>query len=63
MEALGYRGIGFEYRGYEIRLKSFDTYNVFFTINLTNEEIVILRVLKNRQDWKAILLEEISMDQ
>ena len=29
----GYRGVSFEYRGYEIRIKSFDTYNVFFTVD------------------------------
>lgn len=27
----GYRGISFEYRGYEIRIKAFSTYNLFFT--------------------------------
>lgn len=26
----GYRGVIFEYGGYEIRLKPYDTYNVFF---------------------------------
>lgn len=53
----GYRGVGFEYRGYEIRLKPFDTYNVFFIVDMTNENIVILRVLKNKQNWQMLLQE------
>ena len=50
----GYRGVSFEYHGYEIRIKSFDTYNVFFTIDTLGKNIFILRVLKDRQDWKSI---------
>ena len=50
----GYREVNFEYRGYEIRIKSFDTYNVFFTIDTIENKIFILRVLKDRQDWKTI---------
>ena len=51
----GYRGVSFEYRGYEIRIKSFDTYNVFFTVDIEDHCVYILRVLKDRQDWKAIM--------
>lgn len=51
----GYRGISFEYRSYEIRLKPYDTYNVFFVVDVRNEEIVILRVLKDREEWQVIL--------
>ncbi len=51
----GYRGIGVEYRGYEIRIKSFETYNIFFVISEKTKKIVVLRVLKNSQNWKRIL--------
>lgn len=51
----GYRGIGLEYRGYEIRIKPFGTYNIFFAIDEENHEIVILRVLKDLQNWNRIL--------
>lgn len=51
----GYRGVSFEYRGYEIRIKSFDTYNVFFTVDIEDHCVYILRVLKDRQDWKSIM--------
>lgn len=54
----GYRGVSFEYRGYEIRLKVFSTYNIFFIIDTEENQIVILRVLKDRQNWKAILQDE-----
>ena len=54
----GYRGVSFEYRGYEIRLKIFDTYNVFFIVDTADREIVVLRVLKDRQNWKVIMGQE-----
>lgn len=52
---IGYRGISIEYRGYEIHLKPFDTYNLFFIVDNDMGRIVILRLLKNLQDWKRIL--------
>ena len=54
----GYRGIGITYRGYEIRIKPFLSYHIFFVVNETKNEITILRVLKDRQNWKAILQNE-----
>ncbi|MBS5065712.1 MAG: type II toxin-antitoxin system RelE/ParE family toxin [Hungatella hathewayi] len=43
----GYRGISFEYRGYEIKLKPFGTYNIFFIVNMNEGQVIILRVLKD----------------
>ena len=51
----GYRGISIEYRGYEIRMKIFDTYNVFFIVDASESTIFIIRVLKDRQNWQRIL--------
>ena len=51
----GYRGVSIEYRGYEIKIKPFGTYNVFFVIDETKHNIIILRVLKDIQDWNFIL--------
>lgn len=56
----GYRGVGFEYRGYEIRLKPYDTYNIFFVVDTDSREIIILRVLKETEDWQTILLNHSS---
>ena len=53
----GYRGVSFEYRRYEIRLKPFKSYNIFFTVDIEKEWIIILRVLKDRQDWQTILFQ------
>lgn len=46
----GYRGIGMTYQGYEIRMKPFLTYNIFFVVDKTTHQITILRVLKDRQN-------------
>ena len=51
----GYRGTGFKYQGYEIRMKPFLTYNIFFVVDEKTNQITILRVLKDRQNWKHIL--------
>ena len=50
-----YRSIGIKYRGYEIRMKPFDTYNLFFVVDTADETIIILRVLKNLQNWQKII--------
>lgn len=54
----GYRGIGIKYQGYEIRIKPFSSYNIFFVVDKTRNQITILRVLKDRQDWKNIIHSE-----
>ena len=54
----GYRGIGFEYQGYEIRMKPFSSYNIFFVVDALKHQITILRVLKDKQNWKFILHSE-----
>lgn len=56
----GYRGINVEHRGYEIRIKPFDTYNIFFVVDEINQQVVILRVLKDRQNWNKILRTQIT---
>lgn len=50
-----YRGVSFTYQGYEIRMKTFSSYNIFFIIDSINYQIIILRILKDRQNWKSIL--------
>ncbi len=50
-----YRSLDFEYEGYWIRHKIFLSYNMFFVIDEKHNLIIILRILKNRQNWKAIL--------
>jgi len=50
-----YRDIGYTYQGYAIRMKPFSTYNIFYVVDETTHQITILRILKNRQDWKYIM--------
>lgn len=54
----GHKGVNIEYQGYEIHLKTFSTYNMFYTIDDFEHQIVVLRVLKDRQNWRAILQTE-----
>lgn len=35
-----------------VRIKSFETYRIFYIICYDRQEISILRVLKDKQDWK-----------
>lgn len=51
----GYRELKYYYRGYEIRKKSYDAYNIFFVINEQKKEIIILRVLNARQNWEDVI--------
>ena len=44
-----------EYRGYDIRIKPFGTYNIFFMIDYVEQQVVILRVLKDKQNWNDVL--------
>ena len=53
-----YRCTGFEYNGYEIRIKPFDSCNLFFTVDEENGRVIVLRVLGKRQDWRNTLLVE-----
>ena len=39
-------------------LKTFSSYNILFTVDVENNQIIILRVLKDRQNWKFILGKE-----
>ena len=54
----GYRGIRLWYQGYEIRIKPFSTYNIFYAVDNKSNQITILRVLKDRQNWETILHNE-----
>jgi toxin ParE1/3/4 len=51
----GYRGISIEHRGYEIHILAFGNYNLFFYIDTSKNEIVVLRVMYQKQNWERIL--------
>lgn len=54
----GYKTINIEHQGYEIHRKTFSSYHIFYTIDDFKHQIVVLRVLKDRQNWRAILQTE-----
>ena len=55
---LAYRSIHLTYQGYVIRIKPFSSYNIFYVADTELYQVTILRVLKNRQNWKDILHQE-----
>jgi len=51
----GYDTTGFQYRGYDIHIMPSQSYLLFFVIDEQKQEIIILRVLQDGQDWKYII--------
>lgn len=49
----GFGTTGIEYRGYMIHMLPFGNYNLFFVVE--DEEIFILRILYQKQNWQRIL--------
>lgn len=39
----GYRDIGIKYHGYEIRMKPFLSYNIFYVVDATKNQITITK--------------------
>lgn len=52
---LGYKMAGFRYHGYDIHIKSYDSYLLFFTVDEEQSLVTILRILQDRQNWEYIL--------
>lgn len=50
-----YHNTFLKYRGYKIRIKPFGTYNIFFVVDDVKRVVIILRVLKDLQNWNHIL--------
>lgn len=49
---------GFTYRRYQIQIRSFKNYNIFFIADENAKCITVLRVLYQKQDWDNILNDE-----
>lgn len=59
---LGYKATGFRYRGYDIHIKTYDSYLLFFTVDKEQSEVIILRILQDRQNWEYILVRWIQQN-
>lgn len=47
--------VGLKYRGYDIYIKPYRSYLVFYIVNDGESVITILRVLQERMNWKYIM--------
>lgn len=54
---VGYDTTGFSYRGYEIYIKPYHSYLLFYTVDENKNEVTVLRVLQDREDWQFIITE------
>ena len=50
-----YNKTGIRYRGYDIYLKPYRTYLLFYIVNESLSVVTILRVLKDGMNWQYIL--------
>lgn len=50
------RGTPYQYRGYEIKRRTFRTYLIFYIVDNSEHLITILRVLKTKQNYNHLFL-------
>lgn len=51
----GFDTIGLQYRGYDIYIKPYLTYLLFYTIDQNKNTVTMLSVLKEDMDWEHII--------
>lgn len=51
----GYDKTGFQYRDYDVYLKPYQTYLIFFTVDEVNHVVTILRILQDGMNWQFIM--------
>lgn len=51
----GHDVIGFQYKGYDIHLKSYRTYLFFYIVNDAESTVTVLRVLQDGMNWQFII--------
>lgn len=51
----GFDTVGFQYRGYDIHLKPYQTYLFFYIVDEPTQTVTILRVMQNGMDWQFVL--------
>lgn len=50
-----YVNTGFSYRGYEIHMKTSQSYLLFFVVNSQKATVTVLRVMQDGMNWKYVL--------
>lgn len=56
----GHEATGFQYRGYDIYMKSQSNHLLFYTVNEETAVVTVLRVLQDGMDWEYIIKSWIS---
>lgn len=56
----GYGTTGFRYRGYDIYLKAYKNYLLFYTVDKSTDTVTVLRILQDGMDWENIIRQWIS---
>ena len=51
----GFNIIGFRYRGYDIHMKPYRTYLIFYVVDNVTMTVTVLRILKDGMDWQYII--------
>ena len=51
----GYGTTGFYYKGYNIHVKSYRTYLLFYVVDEKEKTVTILRVLQDGMNWRYII--------
>lgn len=53
---------GFQYRGYDIYMKSQDNHLLFYVIDDDRDIVTILRILQDGMDWEYIIQQWIQIN-
>ena len=56
----GYGTTGFQYRGYDIYLRAYKNYLLFYTVDKNTASVTVLRILQDGMDWENIIRQWIS---
>ncbi len=51
----GYGTTGFQYRGYDIYMKSYSNHLLFYTVDEEKMVVTVLRVLQDGMNWEYII--------
>ena len=51
----GYDTTGFRYKGYDIYMKPYHTYQIFYVIDEVTYTVKVLRVMQDGMNWKLVL--------
>lgn len=46
---------GIKYRGHNIHKKVYESYLIFYIFSIENQEVYVLRIIKDSMDWQNIL--------